>query len=144
MIPVILPFQLNSDVKYLQRDGSLQFDLHLSIKLAPGSGIKATVRVWSVSLPLRKLFPEACRPEMTQEVMRRADVDPTLRPTELTIPQVRDLADAYAHLCTLEPDLRSYEFREELRLKQLSRQRGTPAATPTQAASGVPSTPPHC
>lgn len=109
-----------------------------------GSDIKATVRVWSVSLPLRKLFPEARRPEMTQEVMQRADVDPTLRPTELTIPQIRALADAYAHLCTLEPDLHGYDFREELRLKHLSRQQGPPAATPTDTGSGVPSSPPHC
>lgn len=64
---------------------------------------------------------------MTQEVMRRADLDPTLRPTELTIAQIRALAEAYAHLCTLEPQLHSYEFREELRLKHLSRQHGTPA-----------------
>ncbi|XP_003962614.2 dimethyladenosine transferase 1, mitochondrial isoform X1 [Takifugu rubripes] len=93
---------------------------------------------------IEKLFPEACRPEMTQEVMQRADVDPALRPTELTIPQIRALADAYAHLCTLEPDLQSYEFREELRLKHLSRQQGTPAATLADTASGVQSSPPHC
>lgn len=67
---------------------------------------------------------------MTQEVMQRADVDPTLRPTELTIPQIGALADAYALLCSLEPHLQSYEFREELRLKHLSGQQGTPDPAP--------------
>ena len=49
-------------------------------------------------------------------MLQNADVDPTLRPTELTIPQFRALADAYAHLCMHEPSLLHYEFREELRL----------------------------
>ena len=59
--------------------------------------------------------------ELTREMMQRADVDPILRPTELTIPHVRALADAYAHLCMHEPGLLTYEFREELRLKHLNR-----------------------
>lgn len=67
----------------------------------------------------RKLFPEGCRMELTQEMMQKADVDPTLRPTELTIPQFRALVDAYAHLCIQEPSLLSYEHREELRLMRL-------------------------
>ncbi|KAM4541909.1 dimethyladenosine transferase 1, mitochondrial [Odontesthes bonariensis] len=70
---------------------------------------------------IEKLFPEACRVELTREMMQRADVDPILRPTELTIPHVRALADAYAHLCMHEPGLLTYEFREELRLKHLNR-----------------------
>lgn len=79
--------------------------------------------------PLRKLFPEARRAELTQEVMQKADVDPTLRPTELTIPNVGALADAYAQLCAREPGLLSYEFREELRLKHLARRRNAPTDT---------------
>lgn len=90
------------------------------------------VRVWSVWPALRKLFPEARRLELTQEVMQSADVDPTLRPTELTIPQIRALADAYAHLCTREPSLHSYEFREELKLKHLSRRPSEVKVSPPQ------------
>lgn len=74
----------------------------------------------------RMLFPEARRSELTEEMMRRADVEPTLRPTELTIPQFRALADAYAQLCSREPQLLSYEFREELRLRNLAKMRNTP------------------
>lgn len=72
------------------------------------------------------LFPEARRPELTEEMMRRADVDPTLRPTELTMPQFRALADAYAELCAREPQLLSYEFREELRLQHLAGRSNAP------------------
>lgn len=67
----------------------------------------------------RKLFPEARRAELTQEMMQEADVDPLLRPTELSIPHIQALADAYAGLCRREPGLLSYEFREELRLRRL-------------------------
>lgn len=90
-----------------------------------------------LSPPFRKLFPEACRVELTREMMQKADVDPTLRPTELTIPQIRALADAYAHLCAHEPGLLSYEFREELRLRHLARIRNTPMDTFIDTPSGT-------
>ncbi|XP_028995630.1 dimethyladenosine transferase 1, mitochondrial [Betta splendens] len=75
---------------------------------------------------VEKLFPEARRAELTKETMQKADVDPTLRPTELTIPQIRALADAYAHLCAHEPDLLGFEFREELGMKHQSRSGNAP------------------
>lgn len=62
--------------------------------------------------------------------MRSAEVDPHLRPTELTISQFGALADAYARLCALEPGLQAYEFREELRLKHLSGQGAGPPSAP--------------
>ena len=64
-------------------------------------------------------------------MLREADVDPTLRPTELTLAQFRALADAYAGLCTRDPSLFTYEFREELRLNRLTRRTGTPTDPPT-------------
>lgn len=88
--------------------------------------------------PFRKLFPEACRLELTQRMMQQADVDPTLRPTELTIPQIRALADAYAHLCTQEPGLISYEFREELRLKHLAKDTSSRTTSGTSAGLQQP------
>ncbi|XP_053192088.1 dimethyladenosine transferase 1, mitochondrial [Scomber japonicus] len=75
---------------------------------------------------IEKLFPEACRAKLTQEMMQKADVDPTLRPTELTIPQIKALVDAYAHICNHEPSFLNYEFREELQMKNFSRQRNMP------------------
>lgn len=76
------------------------------------------------------LFPEARRPALAEVMMREADVDPTLRPAELTLPQFRGLADAYAHLCSAEPGLLAYDFREELRLKHLSRKTGNTPEPP--------------
>ncbi|XP_032356957.1 dimethyladenosine transferase 1, mitochondrial isoform X2 [Etheostoma spectabile] len=90
---------------------------------------------------VEKLFPEACRVELTQEMMQKADVDPTLRPTDLTIPQFRALADAYAHFCCHDPSLLSYEFREELRLKHLARQRNKPMDTFMDKPTGTPPNP---
>ncbi|XP_053700328.1 dimethyladenosine transferase 1, mitochondrial isoform X1 [Synchiropus splendidus] len=76
---------------------------------------------------VEKLFPEAGREERTGEMLQRADVDPTLRPTHLTIPHFKALVDAYAEMCRREPALIRYEFREELRLKHLGK-RGEPVA----------------
>lgn len=108
-----------------------------------GFDIEATIVFQSlVCVPLlpRKLFPEARRLELTLEVMQGADLNPTLRPTELTIPQISALCDAYAHLCTREPDLHSYDFREELKLKHQCRRRTTPVDTP----SAIQVSPPQC
>ncbi|CAL8271872.1 unnamed protein product [Merluccius merluccius] len=84
------------------------------------------------------LFPERKRPELVEAMLKEADVDPTLRPTELTLAQFRALADAYAGLCTRDPSLFSYEFREELRLNRLTRRTGTPTDPPTPACPPVP------
>uniref|UniRef100_A0A4W4ELW1 rRNA adenine N(6)-methyltransferase n=1 Tax=Electrophorus electricus TaxID=8005 RepID=A0A4W4ELW1_ELEEL len=74
---------------------------------------------------LQMLFPEAQRPELTHELLLRADVDPTHRPFELSISHFRALADAYAGLCEEHEGIIGYEFREELRQKrhQHSRER---------------------
>ncbi|XP_053291248.1 dimethyladenosine transferase 1, mitochondrial [Pleuronectes platessa] len=90
---------------------------------------------------VEKLFPEACRMELTQEMMQKADVDPILRPTELTIPHIKALADAYAHLCSREPSLNTYEYREELGLKHLTRQKNAPMDTLMDSPSSAPPSP---
>ncbi|XP_018553337.1 dimethyladenosine transferase 1, mitochondrial [Lates calcarifer] len=90
---------------------------------------------------VEKLFPEACRMELTQEMMQKADVDPTVRPTELTIPQVRALVDAYAYLSAHDPHLLNYEYREELRLKHLARQKKVPVDTFMDMSTSTPPSP---
>ncbi|XP_068195198.1 dimethyladenosine transferase 1, mitochondrial [Antennarius striatus] len=72
---------------------------------------------------LEMLFPETNRAEITQEMMQKADVNPTLLPAQLTIPHIRALVDTYADMCAHEPDLFKYEFREDLRMKKQARQR---------------------
>ncbi|XP_010877485.3 dimethyladenosine transferase 1, mitochondrial isoform X1 [Esox lucius] len=73
---------------------------------------------------IEMLFPEAQRLELAEVMMREADVDPTLRPTELSITDFRALTDAYSHLCSENPGLLAYDFREELRLKHLNKRMG--------------------
>lgn len=86
------------------------------------------------------LFPEARRAELTQEMMQRANVNPILRPTELTIPHFSALTDAYAHLCAQDPALLSYEFREEQRVKNIARRKNhTPADAFIDTPTGIPS-----
>ncbi|XP_052010104.1 dimethyladenosine transferase 1, mitochondrial [Xyrauchen texanus] len=75
---------------------------------------------------IEMLFPESQRQELTDELLCAADVDPTLRPTEISISEFRALADAYSKLCQENQGLIDYDFREELRLKhQLKRQCGS-------------------
>ncbi|KAI7804372.1 putative dimethyladenosine transferase 1 [Triplophysa rosa] len=66
---------------------------------------------------LEMLFPESQRQELSEQLLHSADVDPTLRPTELSISEFRALVDAYSRLCQEHEGLNDYEFREELRLK---------------------------
>uniref|UniRef100_A0A673I2J2 rRNA adenine N(6)-methyltransferase n=1 Tax=Sinocyclocheilus rhinocerous TaxID=307959 RepID=A0A673I2J2_9TELE len=68
---------------------------------------------------LEMLFPESQRQELTEELLRSADVDPTLRPTEISISEFRALADAYSKLCEENQGLIDYDFREELKLSTL-------------------------
>ncbi|KAM4693105.1 dimethyladenosine transferase 1, mitochondrial [Discoglossus pictus] len=69
------------------------------------------------------MFPESQRLKLTEQLLRTADVDPTLRPSELTIMHFRNLCNVYRDLCEQDSTLFSYNFREELRMKKL---RNTP------------------
>ncbi|XP_036448591.1 dimethyladenosine transferase 1, mitochondrial [Colossoma macropomum] len=72
---------------------------------------------------LEMLFPEAERLELAEELLRSADVDPTLRPAQLSMAHFRALADAYGRLCRENRELIGYDFREELRQKHQSQRR---------------------
>ncbi|XP_063299496.1 dimethyladenosine transferase 1, mitochondrial [Pelobates fuscus] len=67
------------------------------------------------------LFPEEHRLKLTEKLLMLADVDPTRRPYELSMSHFRDLCNVYRQLCDQDPNLFSYNFREELRLKKLHR-----------------------
>ncbi|KAG2467627.1 TFB1M transferase, partial [Polypterus senegalus] len=66
------------------------------------------------------LFPEGQRVKLAERLFLTADVDPTLRPKELTIGHFRSLADAYRRLCNENLNLFNYNFRDELRQKKWS------------------------
>ncbi|XP_017200930.1 dimethyladenosine transferase 1, mitochondrial isoform X1 [Oryctolagus cuniculus] len=64
---------------------------------------------------LGMLFPEAQRLESTERLLHLADVEPTLRPRQLSIAHFRSLCDIYRRMCDGDPQLFAYDFREELR-----------------------------
>lgn len=69
--------------------------------------------------------------------MCSADVDPTLRPTEISISEFRALADAYSKLCNENQGLFDYDFREELKFKhQVKRQ--SDRSNQTELSDGNP------
>ncbi|XP_004628618.1 dimethyladenosine transferase 1, mitochondrial [Octodon degus] len=67
---------------------------------------------------LSMLFPEARRLESTARLLQLADIDPTLRPTQLSILHFRSLCDIYRKMCDEDPQLFGYNFREELKQKK--------------------------
>lgn len=69
------------------------------------------------------LFPEAQRLESTGRLLRLADVDPTLRPRQLSIAHFRSLCEVYRRMCDSDPQLFAYSFREELKQNKQKRRR---------------------
>lgn len=61
------------------------------------------------------LFPEVERVESTGKLLELADVDPTLRPTQLSVSHFKSLCDVYRKMCDEDPLLFAYNFREELK-----------------------------
>ncbi|XP_012615062.2 dimethyladenosine transferase 1, mitochondrial isoform X1 [Microcebus murinus] len=64
---------------------------------------------------LGMLFPEAQRLESTGRLLQWADIDPTLRPRQLSISHFKSLCDVYRKMCDEDPHLFAYNFREELK-----------------------------
>ena len=69
------------------------------------------------------LFPEAQRMERTGKLLESADVDPTLRPPQLSVSHFQSLCDVYRKMCDEDPHLFAYNFREELRHTSEKRER---------------------
>uniref|UniRef100_A0A6G1RCZ2 rRNA adenine N(6)-methyltransferase n=1 Tax=Hypotaenidia okinawae TaxID=2861861 RepID=A0A6G1RCZ2_9GRUI len=70
---------------------------------------------------LETLFPEAGRLKRTEQLMMTANVDPTLRPFQLSMSQFRNLCNVYRKMCDEDPSLFVYNYREELRQKKMRR-----------------------
>lgn len=71
-----------------------------------------------IHFPFRMLFPEAQRLESTGRLLELADVDPTLRPTHLSLMHFKSLCDVYRRMCDEDPQLFTYNFRDELKRKR--------------------------
>uniref|UniRef100_A0A8C0MNS0 rRNA adenine N(6)-methyltransferase n=1 Tax=Canis lupus familiaris TaxID=9615 RepID=A0A8C0MNS0_CANLF len=64
---------------------------------------------------LGMLFPQIHRVESTGKLLELADVDPTLRPSQLSVSHFKSLCDVYRKMCDEDPHLFAYNFREELK-----------------------------
>ncbi|XP_075718801.1 dimethyladenosine transferase 1, mitochondrial [Rhinoderma darwinii] len=71
---------------------------------------------------LSLLFPEEQRTKLTEQILTLANVEPTLRPSELSMKHFQGLCNAYRGLCDQDLNLFSYNFREELRQKRTKSQ----------------------
>ncbi|XP_068087979.1 dimethyladenosine transferase 1, mitochondrial isoform X2 [Hyperolius riggenbachi] len=69
------------------------------------------------------LFPEDQRKELTYKMLTLANVEPTIRPSELSMNHFCGLCNAYRELSDQNPKLFAYNFREELYQKRLHNKR---------------------
>ncbi|NWQ74014.1 TFB1M transferase, partial [Columbina picui] len=70
---------------------------------------------------LETLFPQDGRLKRTEQLMMTANVDPTLRPYQLSMSQFRSLCDTYSKMCDEDPSLFAYNYREELKQNKKTR-----------------------
>ena len=69
----------------------------------------------------RTLFPESGRLKRTEQLMMTANVDPTLRPFQLSMSHFRNLCNTYRKMCDEDPSLFAYNYREDLRQRKTMR-----------------------
>lgn len=72
---------------------------------------------------LGMLFPEVQRLENTGKLLKLADVDPTLRPCQLSVSHFKSLCDVYRTMCDADPHLFAYNFRDELQRNKRNKQK---------------------
>ncbi|XP_064505295.1 dimethyladenosine transferase 1, mitochondrial isoform X2 [Pseudopipra pipra] len=70
---------------------------------------------------LETLFPESGRLKRTEQLMMTANVDPTLRPFQLSMSQFRNLCNTYRKMCDEDSSLFVFDYREELKQKKTTR-----------------------
>ncbi|XP_076189932.1 dimethyladenosine transferase 1, mitochondrial isoform X2 [Aptenodytes patagonicus] len=70
---------------------------------------------------IETLFPESGRLKRTEQLMMTANVDPTLRPFQLSMSHFRNLCNTYRKMCDEDPSLFAYSYREELRQRKKTR-----------------------
>lgn len=60
-----------------------------------------------------------CRKDLSLMMYKLADLEPTLRPWQLTVENIDNLATAYKYLLEKHPELKLYEYRTSRRLLSL-------------------------
>ncbi|KAG5320467.1 TFB1M transferase, partial [Pseudoatta argentina] len=69
---------------------------------------------------IETLFPKEYRKDLGLMMYKLADLEPTLRPTQLTIEDINKLATAYKYLLEKHPELKLYNYRSSRHLLPLS------------------------
>ncbi|KYQ54336.1 Dimethyladenosine transferase 1, mitochondrial [Trachymyrmex zeteki] len=69
---------------------------------------------------IETLFPKELRKDLGLMMYKLADLDPTLRPTQLTIEDINRLATAYKYLLEKHPELKLYNYRSSRHLLPLN------------------------
>lgn len=64
----------------------------------------------SANVNVKKLLPPPMW-HLREEILERADIDPTIGTLMLTVPQFSRLCDVYAHHCDETPGLYEYDYR---------------------------------
>ncbi|XP_037247027.1 dimethyladenosine transferase 1, mitochondrial isoform X2 [Falco biarmicus] len=67
---------------------------------------------------IETLFPESGRLKRTEQLLLTANVDPTLRPFQLSMSHFRNLCNTYRKMCNEDPSLFVYNYREDLKQKK--------------------------
>ncbi|XP_050460648.1 dimethyladenosine transferase 1, mitochondrial [Cataglyphis hispanica] len=68
---------------------------------------------------IETLFPLHCRKELGLMMYKLSDLEPTLRPTQLTVNDIDRLATAYKYLVEKHPEIGVYEYRASRHLLPL-------------------------
>ncbi|KAL2730239.1 hypothetical protein V1477_016050 [Vespula maculifrons] len=63
-----------------------------------------------------KLFPEYCRQEFSNLVYKLSDLDPTLKPTQLTVEDIDKITTAYKYVIEKHPEISMYDHRASHRI----------------------------
>lgn len=69
---------------------------------------------------IETLFPLYCRKELGLMMYKLSDLDPTLRPTQLTVDDIDRLTSAYKYLMEKHPEIALYEYRASRHLLPLN------------------------
>lgn len=70
---------------------------------------------------IETLFPMECRTELGRAMYELSDLNPKLRPPELSVEDIDKLVTAYKYLLEKHPEIRSYEYRSSKRIVGLSK-----------------------
>ena len=64
----------------------------------------------------RTLFPPECAAQLTKMMFKLSDLNPHMRPFELSVEDIHRLCSAYVYLLEKHPEIKDYNNRESKRV----------------------------